>query len=57
MVMNVTSLTRFLSDNEMLSLINANFSNPVKRTGAKLIVEPTNGSGVDFGAVGTAYDY
>lgn len=55
--MNVISLTGFLSEPETLSLINANFCNPIKRTGAKLIVEPTKGKGVDFGAVGTAYDY
>lgn len=55
--MNVISLTSFLSENEALSVVNANFTNPVKRTGAKLLVEPTKGKGVDFGAVGTAYDY
>lgn len=55
--MNVISLTGFLSGTETLSLINANFSNPVKRTGAKLLVEPAKGKGVDFGAVGTAFDY
>lgn len=55
--MYVTSLTGFLSENEALSMLNANFTNPVKRTGAKLMVEPTKGKGVDFGAVGTAYDY
>ena len=55
--MNVTSLTGFLSENEALSMLNSNFTNPVKRTGAKLLVEPAKGKGVDFGAVGTAYDY
>lgn len=55
--MNVISLTCLLSENEALSMLNANFTNPVKRTGAKLLVEPAKGKGVDFGAVGTAYDY
>lgn len=51
------SLTHFLSIDEAKQLINANFRNPIKRAGAKLVVEPTKGVGVDFGAVGTAYDY
>lgn len=55
--MNVISLSGFLCEPETLSLINANFCNPIKRTGAKLLVEPAKGKGVDFGAVGTAYDY
>jgi hypothetical protein len=55
--MNVISLTGLLSENETLSVLNANFTNPIKRTGAKLLVEPAKGKGVDFGAVGTAYDY
>lgn len=55
--MKVISLTGLLSENEVLSMLNANFTNPVKRSGAKLLVEPAKGKGVDFGAVGTAYDY
>jgi hypothetical protein len=55
--MNVISLTGILSENEVRSLFNANFTNPVKQSGAKLLVEPAKGKGVDFGAVGTAYDY
>lgn len=55
--MNEISLTGILSENEALSIFNANFTNPIKRTGAKLLVEPAKGKGVDFGAVGTAYDY
>ena len=55
--MDVMSLTGFLADKKTLETLNANFINPVKRSGAKLIVEPAKGKGVDFGAVGTAYDY
>lgn len=52
-----TTLTNLLSEAESLRLLNANFSNPVKRTGATLVIAPTKGKGVDFGAIGTAYDY
>ena len=51
------SLTHFLSINEAKQAINANFTNPIKRAGAKLAIKPTKAMGVDFGAVGTAFDY
>jgi hypothetical protein len=55
--MNSTSLTGFIAENETLEIVNDNFINPIKRTGAKIVTPPTKGNGIDFGAVGTAYDY
>lgn len=55
--MNEISLTDFLSATETLQLINANFRNPIKNNGARLVVEPAKDMGVDFVAVGTAFDY
>ena len=55
--MNTTSLSNFLSQQNTLEIINANFHSPIKKSGAKLLVEPTKGKGIDFGAIGTAYDY
>jgi hypothetical protein len=54
--MNSTSLTGFIAEDETLEIINNNFINPIKRTGAKIITSPTKGNGVDYGAIGTAYD-
>ena len=55
--MNATTLSDFLSQKETLAIINANFHNPIKKSGATLVVEPTKGKNIDFGAVGTAFDY
>ncbi len=53
----ITSVTRLLAERPTLDLLNANFSNPVKLTGAKLLIEPPKGQPLDFGGIGTAYDY
>lgn len=55
--MNTTTLSDFLSKKETLEIINANFHNPVRKSGATLVVEPTKGQSIDFGAIGTAFDY
>src|SRR6266853_2951323 len=55
--MIVTSVTRLLDERPTLELLNANFSKPVNLTGEKLLIEPPKGQQLDFGAIGTAYDY
>ena len=52
-----TTLTRFLDDPQIKKTINQFFENPIKRSDAKTVFPPTKNSGVDFGGVGTAYDY
>jgi hypothetical protein len=37
--MNVTSLTHFLKEKQSLEVLNANFTNPMKRADAKLLIE------------------
>lgn len=53
--MNETSLTLFIQGGKALGVLNENFTNPVKRHGASIMVEPAKG--VDYGAIGMAYDY
>jgi hypothetical protein len=55
--MKVTSVTGLLEESRTLELLNANFVNPVKLTGAKLLIEPPKGQRLDFTGIGTAYDY
>jgi hypothetical protein len=55
--MMVTSVTRLLDEKSTLELLNANFASPIKLTGAKLLIEPPRGQRLDFGGIGTAYDY
>lgn len=51
------SLSRFLDDPSVRNELNECFTNPIKRTKTTLKFQATKNSGVDFGAVGTAYDY
>ena len=55
--MFATSLSRFLDNPSVRKEVNECFCNPVKRTTTTLKFPPTKNMGVDFGAVGTAYDY
>ena len=51
------SLSRFLDNPSVRKEINECFCNPIKRTKTTLKFPPTKNMGVDFGTVGTAYDY
>lgn len=51
------TLTRFVCEREVATLLNRNFTNPVHRTGATLIVKPAPIGSANLGVVGTAYDY
>lgn len=55
--MFATSLSRLLDDPSVRKEVNECFSNPIKRTKTTLNFPPTKNMRVDFGAVGTAYDY
>jgi len=55
--MFATSLSRFLDNPSVCKEVNECFCNPIKRTKTALKFPPTKNMSVDFGAVGTAYDY
>lgn len=53
--MKITSLTAFIETQSVLDVLNKNFAKPIKRTNATLLVKPAEG--IDYGAIGMAYDY
>jgi len=55
--MQTTSLTRLLQDHSLRDTLDGVIDFPIKRSGAKLVTAATPNAGIDFGAVGTAYDY
>lgn len=55
--MFATSLSRLLDNPSVRKEVNECFCNPIKRTKTTLKFPPTKNMDVDFGAVGTAYDY
>lgn len=46
--MDETSLTFFIQGSKALSILNENFTNPVKRADARLLVEPAKRSAAGF---------
>lgn len=55
--MQVTNLTVLLSQRDCIDVLNANFINPIKASGAKLVLELPKGQRLDFGGIGIAYEY
>lgn len=54
----ITSLTRLVSQRDCIEIFDANFRNPIKASGVRLLIDaPKPPPRLDFGAIGHGYDY